>query len=79
MFIMESRLKRTLETLLSAYVVVVVGVLAFLAVSVFMDIPDVYVSNSTGECVRIIEYNTGVPEIKDCSELPSKYNLVWIK
>lgn len=85
---MKSRLKKFLATLpyyvlvilpLNVCLIVVLASLGYALLSVFLDLPDVYMSNSTGECVRVVEYGTGAPEVKDCSELPSKYNLVWVE
>lgn len=42
-----------------------------------MNIPDVHVSNSTGECVEVINWNE--EDNYSCEELPSKYNHVWVK
>ena len=39
--------------------------------------PDVYVSNSTGECVEVINYDEKFDYT--CENLPEKYNHVWVK
>jgi hypothetical protein len=36
--------------------------------------PDVYISYSTGECVKVVNYTD---EQFDCSNYPSKFNHVW--
>lgn len=47
------------------------------AVETSLDRPDVHISNSTGECVRVLNY---VEDHKfTCEDLPSKYNNVWVK
>jgi hypothetical protein len=39
--------------------------------------PQVHVSNSTNECVRVINYN---PDDKySCDNLPELYSHVWVK
>ena len=38
-------------------------------------IPDVHVSYSTGECVRVINYGTDY----SCEQQPEKYNHIWTK
>ena len=47
------------------------------AVETSLDRPDVHISHSTGECVRVLNY------VEDhnftCEDLPSKYNKVWVK
>jgi len=40
-------------------------------------IPDVHVSNSTNECVEVINYHEN--DSYTCENLPSKYNKVWVK
>ena len=42
-----------------------------------MDIPDVYVSHSTGECVQVLNYVED--DVYTCDNLPSKYNKIWVK
>lgn len=39
--------------------------------------PDVYVSNSTGNCVKVINYDERFDY--NCSNYPSKYNHVWVQ
>lgn len=47
------------------------------AVENAVNMPDVYVSYSTGECVKVLNY---VEEDQySCENLPSKYNQVWVK
>lgn len=47
------------------------------AIEEALDRPDVHTSNSTGECVRVLNY---VEDHKfTCEDLPSKYNKVWVK
>ena len=57
---------------IAAIVFVVVTVALLNATS----IPDVHVSHSTGQCVKVINY-----EETDytCDNLPSKYNHVWVQ
>jgi len=60
-------------------VVVVVSVLVLLMFTLrnALDIPDVMISNSTGECVKVINYKEG--NKYSCTDMPSKYNVVWVK
>jgi len=37
--------------------------------------PDVYVSNTTNECVKVINYGSDY----SCENMPTKYNKVWVK
>ena len=40
------------------------------------NMPDVHVSHSTNECVKVINYgNTNYT----CDNLPSKYNHIWVQ
>lgn len=39
--------------------------------------PDVHVSHSTGECVKVINYDERFDYT--CDNLPEKYNHVWVK
>mgnify|MGYP000044037596 FL=1 len=47
------------------------------AVSGVIDMPDVHVSNMTGECVKVINYAEN--DNYTCEVLPTKYNQVWVK
>jgi hypothetical protein len=38
--------------------------------------PDVHVSYSTNECVKVVNYTD---EIFSCDNLPSKFNHVWVQ
>jgi len=42
-----------------------------------LDIPDVHVSHSTNECVKVINYKEG--DKYSCTDMPSKYNMIWVK
>lgn len=61
-----------------AYVVLMTLVVAAVvhACAVALDVPDVHISYSTGECVRIIDEN-GERECPE--ELPAKYHRVWVE
>ena len=55
-----------------------IAVLAYCtAVGNVIDIPDVHVSNGTGECVKVINY--AKDDEYTCETLPKKYNHVWVK
>ena len=41
------------------------------------DMPDVHFSNSTGECVRVINYDPRFDY--NCNNYPEKYNHVWVQ
>jgi len=59
----------------AAVAIAVFGVL-FFALNYALSIPDVYVSHSTGECVKVVNYTD---EVFSCENLPSKFNHVWAK
>lgn len=46
--------------------------LGFLATSY----DDVYISNSTGECVKVVKPDG---TLGTCKHKPKKYNIVWVK
>tara|TARA_R110000796_G_scaffold158021_1_gene274749 strand:+ start:59 stop:283 length:225 start_codon:yes stop_codon:yes gene_type:complete len=45
-------------------------------VDTVLDRPDVHYSNSTGDCVRVLNYAEN--DRYSCDNLPSKYNKVWV-
>ena len=58
-------------TLVVLFVMVAI-LLAFLATSY----DDVYISNSTGECVKVVKPDG---TLGSCENKPKKYNLIWVK
>ena len=60
---------------------VVIGTLAGaifgVTANAVLDIPDVYWSNNTNECVSVKNYANG--DSYTCNNLPSKYNKVWVQ
>jgi len=52
-----------------------VGLLGFVVLDATA-MPDVHVSYSTGECVKVVNYTD---EQFDCSNYPSKFNHVWVQ
>lgn len=66
---------------LGELLLVVAAVLIFVvyadAMSNVLDMPDVHVSNSSQQCVNVINY---APEDDySCENLPEIYNQVWVK
>lgn len=47
------------------------------ALDAALDMPDVYWSNTTNECVGVVNYAKA--DDFSCEILPSKYNKVWVK
>lgn len=41
------------------------------------NMPDVHISNTTGECVKVINYDERFDYT--CENYPSKYNHVWVQ
>jgi hypothetical protein len=41
------------------------------------NMPDVHISHSTGECVKVINYDERFEYT--CENYPEKYNHVWVK
>ena len=46
-------------------------------ISVNTRMPDVHVSNATGECVKVINYDQRFDYT--CENYPEKYNHVWVQ
>lgn len=45
-----------------------------------LHIPEVHVSHSTGECVRMVTFEDEGPKSQACSEkLPARYTRVWVQ
>jgi len=40
---------------------------------------DVYISNTTGNCVKVINYAGETPKVEICGDLPRRYNVVRVK
>ena len=59
--------------LTTAIVGTLVAGLAYAANSA-LSMPDVYISYSTGECVKVVNYTD---EQFTCANYPSKFNNVW--
>ena len=55
---------------------VLVAILGYKAMGTILDMPDVMVSNSTKECVEVINYGD---TDWSCDNLPSRYNHIWVK
>lgn len=63
--------------LLQVATVLIVLSAIFYAMVISIDIPDVLVSHSTGECVTVLNYTEEQPY--SCENMPSKYNMIWVK
>ena len=60
------------DATLVVLLVMVAILLAFLATSY----DDVYISHSTGECVKVVKPDG---TLGSCKNKPKKYNVVWVK
>ena len=69
------------EMWFSLIFVVVVGTIYLTAIGQgllsVINMPDVHMSNSTGECVEVINYHPD--DAYTCDNLPERYNHVWVK
>tara|TARA_A100001015_G_scaffold320503_1_gene447114 strand:+ start:2245 stop:2475 length:231 start_codon:yes stop_codon:yes gene_type:complete len=73
----ENQLKKTENFFVGAIgFAILLGIGSFAASSV-AKIPDVHISNSTGECVKVINYDERFDY--NCENYPSKYNHIWVK
>ena len=61
--------------LINGVLLVSIVALAVLGVNYAMSIPDMEVSYSTGECVRVINY---ADTTYSCENQPQKYNHIWV-
>ena len=67
-----------MKTFLLQVVVIVSVLIALLFIlGDALDIPDVHVSHSTNECVTVINYDED--DKYSCTDMPSKYNMIWVK
>jgi hypothetical protein len=55
---------------------ILLGIGMFAAISA-AKIPDVHISHSTGECVKVINYDERFDY--NCKNYPSKYNHIWVQ
>ena len=64
------------DTISVLIVCAVIGGIAMTMIFNLTSIPDVHVSHSTNECVKVINYTE---ELFSCENMPTKYNHVWVK
>ena len=62
----------TTSLLIAASIVIV-----FTVIIEMMSIPDVHVSYSTNECVKVINY--AYEHKYSCEDMPEKFNHIWVK
>ena len=61
---------------INGVLLVSIVLLAVLGVNSAMSVPDMHVSHTTGECVRVINYGD---TNYSCENQPQKYNHIWVK
>ena len=66
-------MKYVTEVLLAMGAIVIA---AFVIVSYMDSIPDVYFSNATGTCVKVVSFDENE---YTCDDIPEKFNTVWTK
>ena len=54
-----------------------VGLLFVDSLMYSLNLPEVQISHSTGECVKVINFR--IEDTWSCDNLPEKYNHVWVK
>ena len=52
------------------------GVIGFVALKNALDMPTVYKSYSDKQCQKVVRFD-GTPG--SCSQLPTKYHLIWVE
>ena len=70
-------MKDIIKTVGSIVIVSSIFALGIFSFSSIAAIPDVRVSHSTNECVTVINYEED--DQYSCTDMPSKYNMVWVK
>jgi len=65
------------STIIFAVLCIIGAGFALNAVNNMLSIPDVKVSYSTNECIGVTNYAEG--DAYTCSDLPPKYNHIWVK
>lgn len=71
----HSTLRNWAEFILKSLTVVAVTIYVVLGLIAMYDIPEVYTSYSSGECVRVVSSN---PK-HTCKNLPERSETVWVK
>lgn len=74
---MNPEVKKIFDYTLSILIVCSLIIGLAWAMTSIAQMPDVHVSNSTGECVKVINYDERFDYT--CENLPKKYNHVWVK
>jgi len=74
---MTDELKKIVDYTISIIIVCSLIIGLAWAMTSAAQMPDVYVSHSTGECVKVINYDERFDYT--CENLPEKYNHVWVK
>ena len=69
-------IKDKVESIVAGLVGVIVLVVAVNYLESVLDQPDVHFSNSTGECVKVLNYAEN--DLYSCDNLPKRYNHVWV-
>lgn len=64
------------DTISVLIICAVIGGITMAMIFNLTSMPDVYVSHSTNECVKVINYTE---ELFSCENMPTKYNKVWVK
>ena len=55
----------------------VLGIIFGVALNYAFNIPEVQMSHSTGECMKVVNFSES--DKFTCDDLPSRYNHVWVK
>lgn len=69
-------LKYKVEAVVSGFLAAVFLTAIVYYIGGYLDRPDVHFSNSTGECVRVLNYLPG--DEYTCDDMPKSYNHVWV-
>lgn len=64
-----------IRIILTVLGLVLVGKMMY-AITYVVSVPDVYISYTTRECVKVVSYTD---EIFNCENYPTKYNHIWVQ
>jgi len=74
---MKSSILKIIASIIALWILLTFAIYFFaLALTDYIEMPDVQMSNTTQECVRVV-YPNG--RITECSLMPEKYHTVWVQ
>lgn len=65
------------DTISVLIICIVIGGIALAMIFNITGMPDVHISHSTGECVKVVNYDERFNYT--CENYPEKYNHIWVE